>query len=86
MRRNKYIVHFTHGGKSYENFDRTHPYFVIKDGEIESCHERYEDAKVFAPYNGGLSAGKMGHSSGIVTNEGGLVKLGIDNPIPLIEP
>jgi len=80
------LVHFNHGGKEYEKFDATRPYFVVRGGKLESCHERYSTAYSKAGYSGYWKAGRAGSPVSIVTNAWGLAKLGIPNPIPKVEP
>jgi len=81
MKYDERFVNFTHNGVKYEKFDKTHPYFVVRDGEVESCHQVYSTAQAIAPYCGGLHGGKKGNSTPIATNEGGLCSLGLKNPL-----
>ena len=78
-------VTFTHNEVEYENFDRARPYFVVKDGEIVSVHENYEDARAIAPYSGSPKAGRMGGPA-MTTSEAGLRNQDIENPVPHLEP
>lgn len=82
----KTVVHFTHDGVEYSDFDSTHPYFVVREGRIESCHERYAPAYAIAGYSGDSSAGKKGVRTAIVTSVTGLRGLGIRNPVPEAKP
>ena len=75
---------FTCNKIEYKRFDAYRPYFVVKDGEITSCHENYRGALKIAPYTGSDSAGKKGGPA-MTTSEVGLGNLGIENPIPTIE-
>lgn len=77
-------VDFSHKKVKYEGFDTSHPYFVVKDGKVVSCHQNYEDASRIAPYSGGLQAGKKGGPA-MTTSESGLRNQGIRNPIPTVE-
>ena len=76
---------FTCNEIEYKRFDAYRPYFVVKDGEITSCHENYRGAAKIAPYTGSDSAGKKGGPA-MVTGERGLRDLAIKNPIPIEEP
>ena len=81
MKHDERFVYFTHKGVKYEKFDKTHPYFVVRDGEVESCHEVYSTAQAIAPYCGSSHGGKKGNSTPITTNVGGLSALGLKNPL-----
>ena len=75
------FVNFTLNGVEYEKFNKTHPYFVVRMGEVESCHETYANASATAPYCGSSHGGKKGNSTPITTNVGGLYSLGLKNPL-----
>ena len=80
----KKYTSFKCNGMEYKRFDAYRPYFVVKDGEIISCHENYRGAALIAPYTGSDSAGKEGGPA-MITGESGLRNLAIENPIPPIE-
>ena len=75
------IVSFIHKGVTYNEFNKERPYFVVKDCEVVSCHENYNDAAIIAPYNGSLNAGKE-NGPAMTTSVAGLRNQGIKNPIP----